>query len=192
MVNISILNEYCCELDNHWILEWRSEPLTMPDEGSEAGEQLEEPEDEVSALQAKLDELDKELQYARAEIANARQRGQRDRAEAIRFGAAGLASRIIPAIDSLEKALANENGDNEAIANGVKMTLESLKRALESEGVTILETTGKAFDPTRMEAIATVPVLEGQESGEVLEEIESGYMLHDRILRPAKVVVTSE
>ena len=192
MVNISILNEYCCELDNHWILEWRSEPLTMPDEESEAGEQLEEPEDEVSALQAKLDELDKELQYARAEIANARQRGQRDRAEAIRFGAAGLASRIIPAIDSLEKALANENGDNEAIANGVKMTLESLKRALESEGVTILETTGKAFDPTRMEAIATVPVLEGQESGEVLEEIESGYMLHDRILRPAKVVVTSE
>ena len=192
MVNISILNEYCCELDNHWILEWRSEPLTMPDEESEAGEQLEEPEDEVSALQAKLDELDKELQYARAEIANARQRGLRDRAEAIRFGAAGLASRIIPAIDSLEKALANENGDNEAIANGVKMTLESLKRALESEGVTILETTGKAFDPTRMEAIATVPVLEGQESGEVLEEIESGYMLHDRILRPAKVVVTSE
>lgn len=192
MVNISILNEYCCELDNHWILEWRSEPLTMPDEESEAGEQLEEPEDEVSALQAKIDELDKELQYAQAETANARQRGLRDRAEAIRFGAAGLASRIIPAIDSLEKALANENGDNEAIANGVKMTLESLKRALESEGVTILETTGKAFDPTRMEAIATVPVLEGQESGEVLEEIESGYMLHDRILRPAKVVVTSE
>ncbi len=192
MVNISILNEYCRELDNHWILEWRSEPLTMPDEESEAGEQLEEPEDEVSALQAKLDELDKELQYAQAETANARQRGQRDRVEAIRFGAAGLASRIIPAIDSLEKALANENGDNEAIANGVKMTLESLKRALESEGVTILETTGKAFDPTRMEAIATVPVLEGQESGEVLEEIESGYMLHDRILRPAKVVVTSE
>jgi len=192
VVNISILNEYCCELDNHWILEWRSEPLTMPDEESEAGEQLEEPEDEVSALQAKIDELDKELQYAQAETANARQRGLRDRAEAIRFGAAGLASRIIPAIDSLEKALANENGDNEAIANGVKMTLESLKRALESEGVTILETTGKAFDPTRMEAIATVPVLEGQESGEVLEEIESGYMLHDRILRPAKVVVTSE
>ena len=192
MVNISILNEYCCELDNHWILEWRSEPLTMPDEESEAGEQLEEPEDEVSALQAKIDELDKELQYAQAETANARQRGLRDRAEAIRFGAAGLASRIIPAIDSLEKALANENGDNEAIANGVKMTLESLKRALESEGVTILETTGKAFDPTRMEAIATVPVQKGQESGEVLEEIESGYMLHDRILRPAKVVVTSE
>ena len=142
-------------------------------------------------LEAKVAELEKELQYSQAETANARQRGLRDRAEAIRFGAAGLASRIIPAIDSLEKAIANENSDNEAIADGVKMTLDSLKKALESEGVTILETTGKVFDPTQMEAIATVPVQDGQESGLVLEEVESGYLLHDRVLRPAKVIVTS-
>ena len=164
----------------------------MSDGEPEDAEELKEPEDERAVLEAKLAELEKELQYSKAETANARQRGQRDKAQAIRFGAAGLASRIIPAIDSLEKAIANENGDNEAITNGVKMTLDSLKRALESEGVTILETTGKLFDPTQMEAIATVPVQEGQESGEVLEEIESGYLLHDRVLRPAKVIVTSE
>ncbi len=164
----------------------------MSDGEPEDAEELKEPEDEMAVLEAKLAELEKELQYSKAETANARQRGQRDKAQAIRFGAAGLASRIIPAIDSLEKAIANENGDNEAITNGVKMTLDSLKRALESEGVTILETTGKLFDPTQMEAIATVPVQEGQESGEVLEEIESGYLLHDRVLRPAKVIVTSE
>tara|TARA_B100001758_G_C18138744_1_gene467817 strand:+ start:91 stop:585 length:495 start_codon:yes stop_codon:yes gene_type:complete len=164
----------------------------MSDGEPEDAEEPQEPEDERGVLEAKLAELEKELQYSKAETANARQRGQRDKAQAIRFGAAGLASRIIPAIDSLEKAIANENGDNEAITNGVKMTLDSLKRALESEGVTILETTGKLFDPTQMEAIATVPVQEGQESGEVLEEIESGYLLHDRVLRPAKVIVTSE
>ncbi|MAQ04393.1 MAG: nucleotide exchange factor GrpE [Euryarchaeota archaeon] len=164
----------------------------MSDGEPEDAEEPQEPEDERAVLEAKLAELEKELQYSKAETANARQRGQRDKAQAIRFGAAGLASRIIPAIDSLEKAIANENGDNEAITNGVKMTLDSLKRALESEGVTILETTGKLFDPTQMEAIATVPVQEGQESGEVLEEIESGYLLHDRVLRPAKVIVTSE
>ncbi len=164
----------------------------MSDGEPEDAEEPQEPEDEMTVLEAKLAELEKELQYSKAETANARQRGQRDKAQAIRFGAAGLASRIIPAIDSLEKAIANENGDNEAITNGVKMTLDSLKRALESEGVTILETTGKLFDPTQMEAIATVPVQEGQESGEVLEEIESGYLLHDRVLRPAKVIVTSE
>jgi molecular chaperone GrpE len=103
-----------------------------------------------------------------------------------------LASRIIPAIDALEKALTNQNGENQAISEGVKMTLNSLKNALESEGVTILETTGQIFDPTQMEAIATVPAEEGQESGLVLEELESGYLLHDRVLRPAKVIVTSE
>ena len=164
----------------------------MSDGEPEDDEEPQEPEDEMAVLEAKLAELEKELQYSKAETANARQRGQRDKAQAIRFGAAGLASRIIPAIDSLEKAIANENGDNEAITNGVKMTLDSLKRALETEGVTILETTGKLFDPTQMEAIATVPVQEGQESGEVLEEIESGYLLHDKVLRPAKVIVTSE
>ena len=164
----------------------------MSDGEPEDAEEPQEPEDERAVLEAKLAELEKELQYSKAETANARQRGQRDKAQAIRFGAAGLASRIIPAIDSLEKAIANENGDNEAITNGVKMTLDSLKRALESEGVTILETTGKLFDPTQMEAIATVPVQEGQESGEVLEEIESGYLMHDRVLRHAKVIVTSE
>ena len=140
----------------------------MPDDESEAVEDTEEAEDGMAVLEAKVAELQKELQYSQAEFANARQRGQRDRAEAIRFGAAGLASKIIPAIDSLEKALANENGDNEAISNGVRMTLDSLKSALESEGVTILQTTGEAFDPSRMEAIATVPASEGQDAGLVI------------------------
>tara|TARA_B100000287_G_scaffold216335_1_gene204139 strand:- start:4314 stop:4868 length:555 start_codon:yes stop_codon:yes gene_type:complete len=173
-------------------LNGRQNRQTMSDDESEDVGEKEELEDDMAMLEAKVAELEKELQYSQAETANARQRGLRDRAEAIRFGAAGLASRIIPAIDSLEKAIANGNSDNEAIADGVKMTLDSLKRALESEGVTILETTGKVFDPTQMEAIATVPVQDGQESGEVVEEIESGYMLHDRVLRPAKVIVTSE
>ena len=110
----------------------------------------------------------------------------------MKFGAAGLASKIIPAIDALEKALDNENDETQAFANGVKMTLNTLKNALESEGITIIEATGKVFDPTQMEAIATVPADEGQKPGLVLEELESGYMLHDRVLRPAKVIVISE
>lgn len=151
-----------------------------------------EPEDPLVVLEARVAELLSDLQYARAETMNARHRGQRDRAEAIRFGAAGLATRIIPAIDGLEKALSNGTGENEAIHEGVRMTLDSLKNALESEGVTRVETTGAAFDPTRMEAVATVPAPNDESAGTVLEEIESGFMLHDRVLRPAKVVVTSE
>ena len=93
----------------------------------------------------------------------------------IRFGATGLASRIIPAIDSLEKAIANENSDNEAIANGVKMTLDSLK-ALESEGVTILRQLVRYSTQHKWKQVLTVPVQDGQESGQVVEEIESGYV----------------
>ena len=122
---------------------------------------------------------------------NARQRGSEIELK-MKFGAAGLASKIIPAIDALEKALDNENDETQAFANGVKMTLNSLKNALESEGITIIEATGQVFDPTQMEAIATVPAGEEQEAGLVLEELESGYMLHDRVLRPAKVIVISE
>lgn len=173
--------------------------LDMPEDESgeaevadEADTAEPEPEDPIVVLEARVAELLSDLQYARAETVNARQRGQRDRAEAIRFGAAGLASRIIPAIDGLEKALSNGNGDNEAILEGVRMTLDSLKNALESEGVTRVETTGATFDPTCMEAVATVPAPNGESAGTVLEEIESGFMLHDRVLRPAKVVVSSE
>jgi len=167
----------------------------MPEEESGEVEPVDEvaeaePEDPMVLLEARVALSD--LQYARAETMNARHRGQRDRAEAIRFGAAGLASKIIPAIDGLEKALSNGNGDNEAITEGVRMTFDSLKNALETEGVTRVETVGAAFDPTRMEAIATIPAPDGQASGTVLEEIESGFMLHDRVLRPAKVVVVSD
>lgn len=173
--------------------------LDMPEDEAGEAEPIEEAEtaeaeteDPMAVLEARVAELLSDLQYARAETMNARHRGQRDRAEAVRFGAAGLASRIIPAIDGLEKALSNGNSDNEAILEGVRMTLDSLKNALESEGVTRIETTGAAFDPTRMEAIATVPAPNAQAAGTVLEEIESGFMLHDRVLRPAKVVVASE
>ena len=171
----------------------------MPEDESSEVEPVDEvemaeaaPEDPMELLEARVEELLSDLQYARAETMNARHRGQRDRAEAIRFGAAGLASKIIPAIDGLEKALSNGNGDNEAITEGVRMTLDSLKNALETEGVTRVETVGAAFDPTHMEAIATIPAPDGQAAGTVIEEIESGFMLHDRVLRPAKVVVASD
>ncbi len=71
------------------------------------------------------------------------------------------------------------------------MTLSALNSALEAEGISKVESKGIEFDPTRMEAVATVPAPEGEKSGTVIEEIEAGYMHHDRVLRPAKVIVAS-
>ncbi len=163
--------------------------VDAPEEVEGESEGLEN--DPVAILKEQVQELMSDLQYARAETMNARQRGQRDKSEAIKFGATNLATRILPAIDSLEKALLNGNGDSESILEGVRMTLSALNSALEAEGISKVESKGIEFDPTRMEAVATVPAPEGEKSGTVIEEIEAGYMHHDRVLRPAKVIVAS-
>ena len=142
-------------------------------------------------LEERLKDLEKELQYAKAEIANVGQRAARDRAELLRYGGASLARRIIPIFDLLEKAVAVSDleGANDSIIGGVKLTLENLRISFEGEGITEIEALGKEFDPTCMEAIATIPCPDDKEPGTVIEVIESGFRMHDRILRASKVVV---
>ena len=158
----------------------------------------EAPEDEILPpveegpdFEAMVSELEKEIQYAKAETANAVQRAARDRSEALKYGGAPLARRIMPAIDHLSKAV-NASGVDpgaESVIEGVRMTLDGLRSSLEAEGISQIDALGKKFDPTCMEAIATVPCPESEEPGSVIEVIESGYRIHDRILRASRVIV---
>ena len=158
----------------------------------ESEEESFEEEDPMAALEARIGELEKELQYSAAEIVNVRQRAARDRSDAIRYGGMSLALRMRPLLDSLEKALeAIEAEDSESLGEGVRLTLEGARAALESEGVVKIEV-GYAFDPTTMEAIATVPVPDGGGAGSVIEIVEDGYMYHDRILRATRVIVAED
>ena len=147
--------------------------------------------EEEADFEERVSELEKEIQYAKAETANAVQRAARDRSEALKYGGASLARRIIPAIDHLSKAIDVSEGDQgvETVIEGVRLTLDGIKSSLESEGISQIDALGKKFDPTCMEAIATVPCPEGGEPGCVIEEIESGYRMHDRILRASRVIV---
>ena len=144
-------------------------------------------------LKARVEELEKELQYSKAETANAVQRAARDRSEALKYGGSSLARRLIHAVDLLGKAVeASDEGDGaESVIEGVRLTLEGARAAMESEGVVKIEV-GSAFDPTTMEAIATVPVSDGGKPGSVIEIVEVGYMYHDRILRAARVIVAED
>jgi|TARA_B100000678_G_scaffold171418_1_gene143068 molecular chaperone GrpE len=152
----------------------------------------EEEEDSITALEARLEALEKELQYSAAEMVNVRQRAARDRSDAIRYGGMSLALRMLPLLDSLEKALEAADGDDlESLGEGVRLTLEGARAAMESEGVVKIEV-GSNFDPTTMEAIATVPVPDGGKAGSVIEIVEVGYMYHDRILRAARVIVAED
>ena len=164
----------------------------MTDEaGDEVKEAIEQDEEvnPIEELEARATELEKELQYSAAEMVNVRQRAARERSEAMRYGGMSMALRMLPLVDSLEKALETANGDDSsALSEGVRLTLEGAKAALVAEGVSQIEVES-AFDPTMMEAIATVPVPEGIEPGSVIEVIEVGYMYHDRVLRAARVIV---
>ena len=164
----------------------------MPDEVEDvAPEAVDEDTeaDPVEVLESKVAELEEELQYSAAEMVNTRQRAARERSEAMRYGGMSMALRMLPLLDSLEKALdTSEGGDSDGLREGVRLTFKGAKAALEAEGVTQIEV-DSTFDPTNMEAIATVPAPDGSEPGSVIEVIEVGYMYHDRVLRAARVIV---
>ena len=169
----------------------------MNDEDDEQVEEIpedlsvdEEVIDSLKILEEKVLELEKEKQYNAAEIINIRQRYARERNALVKFAGMNLAFNMLPVVDNLEKALTIENNDSEKFIEGVNMTLKRLKNSLENEGVVKIEAKGEKFDPSFMEAIATIPSPNGEEEGMVIEIIEQGYMFHDRILRPVKVIVS--
>lgn len=169
----------------------------MNDEDDEQVEEIpedlsvdEEVIDPIKILEEKVLELEKEKQYNAAEIINIRQRYARERNALVKFAGMNLAFNMLPVVDNLEKALTIENNDSEKFIEGVNMTLKRLKNSLENEGVVKIEAKGEKFDPSFMEAIATIPSPNGEEEGMVIEIIEQGYMFHDRILRPVKVIVS--
>tara|TARA_B100001142_G_scaffold50312_1_gene47588 strand:+ start:746 stop:1264 length:519 start_codon:yes stop_codon:yes gene_type:complete len=172
----------------------------MADEVDESIEELsegnksEETEiiDPIKVLESKVEELEKEKQYSTAEMVNLRQRYARERNTLVKFSSMNLSSKILPVLDNLEKAISIENSQTEKILEGVTMTMETLKTVLENEGVIKIDALEKIFNPSFMEAIAVIPAPEGKEPGTVVEVIEDGYMFHERVLRPVKVIVSEE
>lgn len=170
----------------------------MADEGDEPTEELsdennsEEIEnfDPIKILEDKIEELEKEKQYSTAEMVNLRQRYARERNTLLKFSSMNLASKILPVLDYLEKAISIENSESEKFLEGVSMTMKTLKTVLENEGVEKIEALDQVFNPSFMEAIAVIPVPEGKEPGTVVEVIEEGYLFHERVLRPVKVIVS--
>ena len=148
-------------------------------------------EDSTQSLEERIIELEKELQYSAAEIVNTRQRLMRDKNEALKYGSASLAIKIIPIIDTLARAVESSGKDknSESIVEGVKLISENITLALNNEGIEKIEIVENSFDPTTMEAIASIPCPEGEEPGKIVQVIEDGYKLHDRVLRAAKVIV---
>ena len=147
--------------------------------------QLTAKEEELKALN------DKYLRLA-AEFDNYKRLAQRDQRDQIRFGNEQLLRELLPVVDNLERAIKAAKGatSSEGLIQGVDLTLKQLQGVLGKFGVQSIPTMGQPFDPSGHQAVATVPSSQVPDQ-HVVEEFQRGYRLHDRILRPAMVTVSS-
>ncbi|MEW6400963.1 MAG: nucleotide exchange factor GrpE [Chloroflexota bacterium] len=150
---------------------------------------------EVEALQSRLAEAEaKAAEYkdgwmrAQAEFQNYRKRVERDEAARKADMKGDIIKKILPALDDLERALQNRPSDSGAWVSGIELIHKKLVSILESEGVKKIEAQGAPFDPNFHEAISHEPA-EGFESGHVIAVVQNGYMLGERVIRPALVRV---
>jgi molecular chaperone GrpE len=162
--------------------------LTDPETGNQPAEQ----DASSAALEAARKEAEENWnKYLRAvaELDNFRKRAARDVETARKFGAERLAQALLPVRDSLAAGLAAASkADHSSLIRGQQATLRLLDEALSAAGVTEIDPTGEPFDPSKHEALTVVPS-KSVEPNSVVEVIQKGYQLHDRLLRAAKVIV---
>lgn len=143
----------------------------------------------LAEAQAKIAELQESFLRAKAETENVRRRAQEDVAKAHKFAIESFAEHLLPVIDSLEAAVAHSSDDLQKVREGVELTLRQLTGALEKGRVVALNPVGEKFDPHRHQAISMVPA--DQEPNTVVAVLQKGFVIADRVLRPALVTVAA-
>ena len=147
----------------------------------------------LKAAEAKAEANYERLQRVTADFENYKKRSEREMNEFRKFANESLIKEILPIVDNLERALATEHEENEdafkGIREGVEMTLKGLMDSLERFGVVRMETLGKPFDPNFHQAVSQEES-EKHPENTVLHELQKGYMLRDRLVRPPMVVVS--
>ena len=156
-----------------------------------AKDQLKAAQEQIDQLTKEKDELEDKYLRAEAEMANMQTRYKKEQEQLLKYQSQRLATAVLPVIDNLNRALEIEV-DDEASKNlkqGVEMVAKDLNKAFTDNEITKIESLGKKFDPTLHQAVKSVPAEDGQEPETIVEVFQDGYMLKDRVLRPAMVVV---
>ena len=156
----------------------------------------EEPEEERDPLEVALERAEfaeKEIAYKEAEIQNVRKRLMAEKAEAIQYGGMGMARRMLTILGDVDRAMTGiDDDDQSAVAQGLRLLRNKMWHELQADGVAAVEAKGEAFDPSKMEAIATIPASENHPSGTVVDVLEQGYTYKSKVVVVARVVVASE
>src|SRR5688500_1126501 len=162
------------------------------DKGAEEQEASEVTAEEgkVQEFESSVHELKEKHLRLLAEFDNYKKRTSRERIDLLNTASKNVILALLPVLDDFERAIkSGEKLQDESHTEGVRMIYNRLLNVLQSQGLKTMESTGEAFDPDLHEAITEVPVDDPAMKGKIIETIDKGYWLHDKILRHAKVVV---
>lgn len=170
----------------------------VPEDENEDGmpEAANDGKDSLQALQAEISELKDRMLRALAEAENTRKRAERERIDAVQYGTTKFARDMLTVADNLKRALdhfpaearAKADGAVKAVLEGVDAISRELQTVLSRHGIKRIEAEGARFDPHLHQAIAEVPT-EGKEPGTIMNVVQQGYTIGERLLRPAMVTV---
>ena len=174
-------------------------PVEETDKEAEASENLEnsedsensEEQDPLEKAQAEIAELKNQLLYKVAEFENYRKRTLKERAELILNGGEKFITSILPILDDMERAIENgaKTDDPEVLREGMTLIHQKFMKTLESQGVSKIDTENADFDTDLHEAVAMVPGMGDDKKGKVIDCLQQGYKLNDKVIRHAKVAV---
>ena len=146
------------------------------------------PDERIAVLEGELAKAREDFLRAKAETENVRRRAQEDISKAHKYGVENFAEALVPVKDSLDAAVSDTSGAVEALKNGIELTLKQLNAAFEKGKVVSLDPAGEKFDPARHQAISMVEA--DGEPNRVVTVLQKGYLIYDRVLRPALVTVS--
>ncbi len=161
--------------------------------GNVGNENIEESSklDPLTELQNEYNELNDKYLRLHAEFDNYRRRTNKEKLDIISSASEGVLKDLLPVLDDFERAIENNDKvDNmESIKEGFHLIYNKLKSNLEAKGLKPMQSIGEPFDSELHEAIANVPAEDKDKSGKIVDDVEKGYFLHDKVIRYAKVVV---
>lgn len=159
------------------------------DNAEAAGQQQAEPKTPLEEAQEQVARLKDQLLRTAAEFDNYKKRTLKEKTELILNGGAKAITAILPILDDFERALADTSDDPAAIKEGTRVIFNKFLKTLESLGVKKMEVDGRDFDTDYHEAIAMVPGMGDDKKGKVIDCVQTGYTLNDKVIRHAKVAV---
>jgi len=159
----------------------------------QAAQEENDPEKKIADLEAAVEHEKKEYLFLMADFENFRRRTLKEKADLLKNGAESAMRDLLPVVDDLERALdaINKGGDLDSLKEGVNLIHNKFVKYLESQHVTPIESTGKDFDTDVHEAVTMFPAPDPSMKGKVIDTTIKGYMINDKVLRHAKVVVGS-